>query len=461
MSPVPTSSNYPTSLDDNNSLGGDAVNLTSVVLSGSINNAVTTITTTATISGINAPCWLLVDSELIYAGGISGANFTDCVRGAGGTSAAAHSDGASMKVVYAANHFNQLKKAIIAVETALGASPLTKAIGTTKGDIIAFTGSATPVRRAVGTNGQVLTADSSESDGVKWSASSALASGPAAFGDNYVITPSVASNNLTVALKTVGGGDPAANDSVSIRIGNSKRTITAALSTTKNAGTNWCNAGSSELAANPIDFFVYAIQETGAAAGTKIGFSRIPWAKTMSDFVNTSTSEKYIAGSWTNFNATDEVEVIGRFRAQLAAGAGYEWSIASAYVINRPIYETDWLVWTPTHVGFASAPTTGGGGAIRYQLRNRNLQINYSPQTAGSSNATDYTITGPFVAKNISGYYQYFPLGWTYDNGASAATGTAYATANSNVITLTKSALGAWTGSGNKLANFSLFMEVE
>lgn len=44
-----------------------------------------------------------------------------------------------------------------------------KAIGTTKGDLIVYTASNTPVRRGVGSNGQVLTADSAETDGVKWS----------------------------------------------------------------------------------------------------------------------------------------------------------------------------------------------------------------------------------------------------------------------------------------------------
>lgn len=39
---------------------------------------------------------------------------------------------------------------------------------TTKGDLYVATASATVVRRAVGTNGQVLTADSAETDGVKW-----------------------------------------------------------------------------------------------------------------------------------------------------------------------------------------------------------------------------------------------------------------------------------------------------
>lgn len=39
---------------------------------------------------------------------------------------------------------------------------------TTKGDLIVATASGTVVRQAVGTNGQILTADSTQADGVKW-----------------------------------------------------------------------------------------------------------------------------------------------------------------------------------------------------------------------------------------------------------------------------------------------------
>lgn len=44
---------------------------------------------------------------------------------------------------------------------------------TTKGDIIVATGSATFIRQGIGTNGQVLTADSAEADGLKWATPSA------------------------------------------------------------------------------------------------------------------------------------------------------------------------------------------------------------------------------------------------------------------------------------------------
>lgn len=47
-----------------------------------------------------------------------------------------------------------------------------KATLTTKGDIYAATGASTPARLAVGTNGHVLTADSTTATGLKWAAAS-------------------------------------------------------------------------------------------------------------------------------------------------------------------------------------------------------------------------------------------------------------------------------------------------
>lgn len=165
----------------------------------------------------------------------------------------------------------------------------------------------------------------------------------------YIITPSVATNDLTVAIKYIDGNDPTSTNKLTFRVGNTEYDLTAAMSFTKNDGTNWCNAGAAELGGKNMQFFLYAIGETGASAGLKFGYSRIPYAKTMADFVNTTTSEKYIAGNWTNFNGTDAVTNIGRFQAQLSLVAtSYLWSIPTANVVNYPIYETDLLTWSPT-----------------------------------------------------------------------------------------------------------------
>ncbi len=55
---------------------------------------------------------------------------------------------------------------------AVGAD-IPNAIGTAKGDVIAFTGNAVPVRVGVGSNGKVLTADSTASSGVSWQTTAA------------------------------------------------------------------------------------------------------------------------------------------------------------------------------------------------------------------------------------------------------------------------------------------------
>lgn len=118
-----TTSNYPGSLDDINSLLNDQSNNTSFVLNGDHNNSITTITTTSTITGISAPNYILIDSELIHFGWISGADFMGCTRGADGTVAASHDNGADIYHVPVANWANQIRKAIIATQTELGINP--------------------------------------------------------------------------------------------------------------------------------------------------------------------------------------------------------------------------------------------------------------------------------------------------------------------------------------------------
>ena len=58
---------------------------------------------------------------------------------------------------------------------------------------------------------------------------------------------------ITLALKTAAGADPSVTDPVFVKIGGTVRVVTNALSVAKADGTNWCNAGSADLATKEID----------------------------------------------------------------------------------------------------------------------------------------------------------------------------------------------------------------
>lgn len=174
-------------------------------------------------------------------------------------------------------------------------------------------------------------------------------------------------SGLQVGLKTFAGTDPTTADPVYVRIGDTWRSVTAALTRTLADGTNWMNAGSAELATKEIDYFVYAVWDSNSSA-VGLSFARIPSANLVSDFSATTTNEKYCAGQ-SDFTATDEVEVAGRFAATLSAGAGYTWSVPTYTAINliqRPIYETRFLTAT-------SANPTNCTVVTRYKVSNNEV----------------------------------------------------------------------------------------
>ena len=101
-----------------------------------------------------------INEEIVYVTGVSGDTLTisrgQAGTGTPGVSGIAHSAGASVKHVLTSSD-------LIYFNTAIQPDTLTA-----KGDIYAASASATVGRVAVGTNGQVLTADSSQTRGLSW-----------------------------------------------------------------------------------------------------------------------------------------------------------------------------------------------------------------------------------------------------------------------------------------------------
>lgn len=230
---------------------------------------------------------------------------------------------------------------------------------------------------------------------------------PEGFLQNGVITPTVSSNNLTVAIKTLSGGNPSATDPVYVRINGVIRSITSALSVTKNAGTNWCNGGSAELATNEVDYFCYLGYNT--TDGVTIGFSRVPYGMIYSDFSTTTTNDKYCAISTiTNATSSDEYVNIGRFAATLSAAASYNWSVPTftfANLVNRPIYTTRILTSTSivTYAGGTTDPTSNTIVFSTYRLHLREFWFALqSTLVRGTGNRTSTRFSYPLLSTTIS-----------------------------------------------------------
>lgn len=276
------------------------------------------------------------------------------------------------------------------------------------GDIFFRSSGGTVTRLGIGSNGQVLTTNGTTPSWGTASSGGILTTSqyaPQGFLINGQISRSVSSNNITVALKGMDGNDPSVSNPVYVRIGNTVRTITSALSVTKNAGTNWMDLGSSKHAGQDVDLFVYL--GYNATDGVVIGFARFPYATIYSDFSTTSTAEKYAAISTiTNAASSDEYTVIGRVNASLSATASFNWSVpATSLVINYPTFQTRWMTYVPTLTWTAGAAPSGSPGinAHTYIINGRAITVsNFVDGYTAGTTVTRVQITPPIVS---SGFY--------------------------------------------------------
>src|ERR1035437_5635464 len=257
--------------------------------------------------------------------------------------------------------------------------------------------------------------------------------------------------NLPEGVMVNGKIDPSATDPVYCRIGGVVRTITGALNIgTQSAGTSYLNLGSAELATKETDLFVYLDYNTSLTS-VQILVSRIPYANTVGDFTFSTTVEKGILRTSISNNSTDVVVNIGRFAATLSAGAGYTWSVptfTASNLINRPIYETRVLQFSPQYTGGTNQPLFNN---TTYQLVGKNVSVIIAASSLITSNSTAMTVSMPFVAG--IGFGVMISGGRIYDNSGLLSTmGAIYLNSSSNAFTVTPSNTAVWTATGTKLA---------
>jgi len=265
--------------------------------------------------------------------------------------------------------------------------------------------------------------------------------------NRYKLVVTVATNDLTVKITHPDGNNPSSARPLYFKIGDTVRSATAALSVTLTDGTNWFNSGSAELGTLAVPYFVYVVWDSNSSI-VDIAVARKPHYKIVAASMGTSTNDNYISDAG-NYTAGDDMANIGYFEAILSlSGTSHLWTVPTFTNDNlrhEPTYESQWMTFAASPTGFSAAPASP---VYRYMVLPNRCTVSMTEGNAGTSNLTTKTYTAPFTAVTITGASWSTSLTVPYDNGATAATGSALINSNSATITAYKTASGAWTDSG-------------
>jgi hypothetical protein len=122
------------------------------------------------------------NEEIVFITAVSGDTFT-IVRGRAGTSAIAHTGGATVKHVLTSDDLNFYTAGVATADAAIPES-----VVTAKADLLVAASSGVVDNLAVGTDGQVLTADATQTLGVKWAAPATGLPSQTGEAGNYLTT---------------------------------------------------------------------------------------------------------------------------------------------------------------------------------------------------------------------------------------------------------------------------------
>lgn len=223
------------------------------------------------------------NEEIVYITAVSGDTFT-IVRGQAGSSAISHTGGATVKHVLTSSDLNFYTAGVATADAAVPAT-----VVTAKADLLVGASSGVVDNLAVGTNNQVLTADSTQTLGVKWATPSS--------GD-VTLTGTQTLTNKTLT-------DPVVTESVNAQTGT---TYTTVLTDAKQMVT-LSNASAITVTLPPNSSVAYA-------AGSKI------------DFIQKGAGQVTFAqGAGVTIRSTGATATAPKLRAQYsAATAWYEGS---------------------------------------------------------------------------------------------------------------------------------------
>ena len=279
-------------------------------------------------------------------------------------------------------------------------------------------------------------------------------------GLNYTLVPSIASSNLTVSLKTFAGTNPSATDVSIFSIGAVMLSVSAELLVDVPAALGdifaW-DAG--KIQDNDAQLFVYLINNNGTP---QIGVSPCPTLLTVATNYYSNGSQTGAAGH-TNMvmsgtrNATNSCRVIGRINVNQLDNNNWQ-APTTSLVVNKAIYATDWLTWTPTYTGFSTPPTSF---LTLYKLDRETVSLISREYPAGTSNGTDFTKTAPILSKNVTNMAW---VGWlftAYDAGVVfSPPGEISINFNTQSLYLCKvpGNSTSWTASGEKRAQIMNFV---
>jgi hypothetical protein len=183
-----------------------------------------------------------------------------------------------------------------------------------KGDLIAATAADTPARLAVGTNGQVLTADSTAATGLAWATSSSggmtvLATGTLSGGQVNLTSISGSYNEIVLVIL---GFNSSVDSNCAIRFNNNSSSTYANFSTVfttdTTIGAGYFNILTSNQDANQTKGFA----ELRVSAYANTSTWKLAKYSSISQNASTNTNVNYInsGAMWNQLSAITEVNIL-------------------------------------------------------------------------------------------------------------------------------------------------------